>query len=36
MEEVLARRQTLEEDRTAAKARQEQIAAQQLACKKSL
>ena len=36
MEEVLARRQTLEEDRTAAKTRQEQIAAQQLACKKSL
>ena len=36
MEEVLSRKQTLEEDRTAAKARQEQIAAQQLACKKSL
>ena len=36
MEEVLARRQTLEEDRTAAKTRQERIAAQQFACKKSL
>ena len=36
MEEVLSRRQTLEEDMTAAKTRKEQIAAQQLTCKKSL